>query len=186
MTGEPSDISDATPSTAGEKGMLNRHRRLAMILAVLAIVGAGTWLTYFYWPAPDNSPPVFNWYTVDDGASWFQDDAERIPPFGHDGKPAVRLHLFSCDGGKTTFVGYLQKLPEEVLKKYRDKGIDPATVDDDELAAETGWLVKLPGKSDWVSSKGGEPAYLAIVNVKCPDGHSGSPDEVFPKNPKKR
>ena len=57
----------------------------------------------------------------DDG-SWFADKAERVPPFDHHGQPAVRLHLFSCDGGKTTFVGYLEKLPEDVLQHYRIGG----------------------------------------------------------------
>lgn len=165
---------------------INRHRKSTAALALLVIAFAAAYLTWFYWPGPDNSPPVFAWYTVDDGKTWFQDDAERLPPFEHDGKPAVRLHLFSCDDGKTTFVGYLQKLPEEVFKKYRDKGIDPSKVDDDELAADSGWLMKRPGDADWVSSKDGGQAYLSLVTVHCPDGRSLHPTEVFPENPKKR
>ena len=94
----------------------------------------------------------------------------------------MRLHLFSCDGGKTTFVGYLQKLPEETFKKYRDKGIDPANVDDDELAADGGWLMKRPGTAAWVNSKDGGQAYLDVVSVRCPDGRKGTVEEVFPKN----
>jgi hypothetical protein len=98
----------------------------------------------------------------------------------------VRLHLFSCDGGKTTFIGYLQKLPEEVLQKYRDNGIDPATMDDDDLSAERGWLCKRPGAAEWVNSKTGGAAYTEIITVRCPEGRAAAPLEIFPKNPKKR
>ena len=176
---QPDDLRPA--ARAG--GVIERHRGIALVLSLVALMGAAGWLTYYYWPDPDRSLPVFNWYTVDDGATWFQDDAERIPPFDHDGKPAMRLHLFTCDGGKTTFVGYLQKLPEETLKAYRDKGIDPAKVDDDDLAAESGWLVKVRGDEPWINSKSSPEAYQKLVSVRCPDG--SMPEEVFPKNPKK-
>jgi hypothetical protein len=186
MSTEPIPPAEPPNLAAPRKpGFLNRHRSLSMALALLAVIGAASYLTWFFWPEPDHSPPAFAWYTVDDGKSWFQDDFERIPPFQHEGKPAVRLHLYSCDGGKTTFVGYLQKLPEEAFQKYRDKGIDPAKVDDDELAAESGWLAKRPGQPEWVNSKTGGKTYFAIVDVHCPEGRPGTLIEVFPKNPKK-
>lgn len=187
MSSEPTEArNEDGPRVERETSFLNRHRLISTVLALLAIAGAAVYLTWYFWPEPDHSPPIFAWYTVDDGKSWFQDDAERIPPFEHDGKQAVRVHLFTCDGGKTRFVGYLQKLPEEVLKKYRDKGIDPSKVDDDELAADSGWLVKRPGDPEWVSSKGGGPKYMAVVSVHCPGGRSDTLVEVFPRNPKKR
>jgi hypothetical protein len=181
----PEAMKEVATNCAGRVGILDRHKKATTVVALLGILAAGGWLTYFYWPGPDLSPPIFAWYSVDNGATWFQDSAERIPPFEHEGKQAVRLHLYSCDDGKTTFVGYLQKLPEEVFKKYRDKGIDPAKVDDDELAADSGWLVKRPADTDWVSSKGGGQAYQAVTVVHSPNGQPGTPVEVFPKNPKK-
>jgi hypothetical protein len=156
-----------------------------IVIAVLVLLGVGGWLTYFYWPEPDLRAPVFNWYTTDDGVTWFQDDAERVPPFDHGGKPAARLHLYSCDGGRTTFVAYLQKLPEEVLAKYRAKGVDPQSVDDDDLAAEAGWLAKRPGDRAWVNSQTDAAGYAAIIKVKCPEGKGGPPVEIFPKNPRR-
>ena len=169
----------------GLRGLVDRHRRSALALALLLIFACAAWLTWFYWPGPDLSPPTRAWYTVDDGATWFEDDAERIPPFDHEGKPAVRLHLYTCDNGKTMFVGYLQKLPDQTLQKYRDKGIDPATIDDDVLAAENGWLYKRRGDMEWVSNIDPSQSYRDVLAVRCPDG-KGSPAEVFPKNPKKR
>jgi hypothetical protein len=125
-------------------GYLHRHRTMATLLALLVIAWAVGFLTWYYWPGPKLSPPTRAWYTVDDGVTRFEDELERLPPFDHQGKQAVRTHVFSCDDGKTTFVAYLQKLPQEVFKKYRDKGVDPATVDDDELAFDSGWLYKRP------------------------------------------
>lgn len=184
-TNSPEAMKEVIPKSTAEVGILNRHKRVTIVVAILAILAASAWLTYFYWPGPDVSSPIYAWYTVDNGASWFQDSAERIPPFEHEGKQAVRLHLYSCDDGKTTFVGYLQKLPEEAFKKYRDKGIDPAKVDDDELAKESGWLMKRPADPEWVSSKGFGQAYMDVINVHCPNGQPELPMEIFPKNPKK-
>ena len=48
--------------------------------------------------------------TVDDGATYFPDDANKIPPFTKDGKEAVRARVFSCDGGKTKYVAYLERI----------------------------------------------------------------------------
>src|SRR5688500_4271377 len=49
------------------------------------------------------------YYTTDDGATTFTAPANLIPPFDHQGKPAVRAVMFSSDGGKTKFVGYLER-----------------------------------------------------------------------------
>ena len=185
---EPENLppESVQPDADKRRGLIERHRTAAVVLSLLALLGAGTYMTWYYWPGPDTSSPTHAWYTCDDGKTRFEDSAERVPPFEHEGRQAVRLHLFSCDGGKTTFVGYLQKLPEEAFKKYRDRGIDPATVDDDVLAIESGWLMKRPGDAEWITSKGAEPNYTALITVHCPDGRAGDPLEVFPPNPKKR
>ena len=36
----------------------------------LVFVAAAGWLTWFYWPGPDTSPPTRAWYTTDDGLTW--------------------------------------------------------------------------------------------------------------------
>jgi hypothetical protein len=119
---------------------------------------------------------------VDDGRTRFADDWERNPPFEHDGKQAVRLHLFSCDGGNTTFVGYLQKFPQETLQKYRDKGVDLATVEDEELAAEGGWLYNRPGDTEWLSDRDPGGKYLEVITVRCPDGRPSTPKQDYPQS----
>ena len=46
-------------------------------------------------------------FTDDDGATWFADDAKKIPPFDHNGKQAVRARVYRS-GGKTFAVPYDQ------------------------------------------------------------------------------
>lgn len=176
----------ASTSPTRVRATLLRHPKLVAAAVVTVVLAVGAFLTWFYWPEPRLVAPSRAWYTVDDGDTRFDDDAERIPPFDHDGKPAVRLHLYSCDGGKTTFVGYLQKLPEETLQKYRDKGVDPASIDDDELAGDGGWLAKRPGPGNWVNSQSDPDAFRVVVSVRCPDGETKSSEEVFPPEPTKR
>jgi hypothetical protein len=156
----------------------SRRRRVVFCIAALAAWCAWEWRE---WWSPRRQVILTKaYYTVDDGRTWFVDQAERIPPFDHEGRPAVRAQLFSCDHERTVFVGYLQKVPEDVLQKYRDKGIDPAAVDDDELAEEGGWLANRPGDRDWVSAKLDREGYDAIVNVHCPNG-VGTPEPVIPR-----
>lgn len=184
MTSGPDPVKApaGTGSVSDRRTLLDRHRSAIAIVAVSVSLSSAVWLTWFYWPGPDNSLPSFAWYTVDDGRTRFADDVERNPPFEHDGKQAVRLHLFSCDGGKTTFVGYLQKFPEETLRKYRDKGVDPANVEDEELVAEGGWVYKRPGDAAWLSDRAADRKFLDVITVRCPDGRAGEPKELFPKS----
>src|SRR6267154_2521014 len=51
-------------------------------------------------------------FSVDDGKTWFPDDAKNIPPFDKDGKQAVRAFVYRCADG-TTFVNYLQRYKPE-------------------------------------------------------------------------
>src|SRR5688500_13766950 len=49
------------------------------------------------------------WFTTDDGKTLFTDNARKLPPFDHYGKPAYRAYVYTCDGGKTQFVAFLER-----------------------------------------------------------------------------
>lgn len=117
-----------------------------------------------------SSDPALAFYSVDDGATWFKDSADRVPPFQHEGKTADQVVLFTADGGKTKFAGYLQRFSTEV-KKQLDAGVKvPRTI--------TGLEVKKPGaKGVWVARN--SKAGMDVVNVKSPSG-SGEVEEVSP------
>ena len=118
-------------------------------------------------------------YTADDGKTYFTDDAARVPPFFKDGKLAVRAQVFTCDGGKTSFVGYVEMYSPEnkqALEKALETGRPPEP-------GKLGMvLVKKPGGNVWVAlSPQTVVAYQAIVQVKCPDGSVDNLARVFPE-----
>ena len=113
-------------------------------------------------------------FTVDDGTTWFADAADLVPPFDHQGKPAVQAFVFRCDDGKA-FVGYLQRFRPEAkraIEAARDpkpdgKGrVDPGAL---RGAYTTGREVKRPGEATWTSAAVPIQA-LKATTVKCPDG----------------
>ena len=124
-------------------------------------------------------PPVQSlskaYYTTDDGATLFDDELDKSAPFDHDGKPAVRARVFSCDEGKTHFVGYLERAPEKVAKRpgERDTKRDVRMMEA---------VVRPPNAptAKWVPKT--SPEGIAITAaVKCPDGGERPIVEVFPK-----
>ena len=113
------------------------------------------------------------YYTIDDGATVFEDELEKPTPFPHDGGTAVQAHMFSCDNGHNKFVGFLEKLPDKLPPATPARGHDPRV-----FAA----LIKAPKNpsAKWVSKNSAEGAAI-VAAVKCPDGGSGPPIEVFAK-----
>jgi hypothetical protein len=145
---------------------------LALVVIIWQMMGSGGGKG----EAADLSASVF--YTVDDGQSYFPDDGSKVPPFMKDGKPAYLAVVYTCDGGKTKFVAYLQRYNKEGVKKIEQSaahGVAAATI----LGA--GYTeVKPPGTGDlpkaWL--KYGDPRALKLINVQCPNG--GDPEAVAP------
>ena len=52
-------------------------------------------------------------YSDDDGKTWFVDKAQKIVPFDHNGKEALRVRVFRCKGGDP-FVGYLERYSDNI------------------------------------------------------------------------
>jgi hypothetical protein len=145
------------------------------------------------------------YFTSDDGATWFADDASKLPPFDKDGKQAVRSYVFTCDGGRTKFVGYLERYSPaaaEQIKKLRDQsaaapsgapsggpsggGPGGGGPGNEAFAArmslqsamQSGIEVKRPGDKDWRSISHPE-AQQKTMAVNCPDG-KGTLEPVYP------
>jgi hypothetical protein len=133
---------------------------LAIILIVWNSMGGG----------PGGSGKAF--FTIDDGKTWFADDAAKIPPFMHDGKEAVRVFVFTCDEGKTKWAGYLQKYTPEAKKLLEvppDQSLPPTGNVDEVLMKGT--LFKKVGapENQWVSQT--QPHILERVQrLECPGG----------------
>lgn len=142
----------------------------AIVLALLFIVwqacgfggGGGTGKSY---------------YTIDDGKTFFVDDSNKIPPFKHEGKDAVRAHVFKC-GDAAPFVGYLEMYAPQDKKMMEDALAGKAPPQ-----AYTGYsgqaMVKRPGQPQWIALMPATTQFYAqVVQVTCPDGKTA--ERVYP------
>jgi hypothetical protein len=120
--------------------------------------------------AGDMAIPSAAYYSTDDGATFFTDAANRISPFGHQGTPAYRAMVYTCDGGKTRFVAYLQRLTEEARRRVAISGnssLDSAAIDRLGVADIE---IKKPGSNNAWINRTNLSAAAAITAVHCPDG----------------
>jgi hypothetical protein len=116
------------------------------------------------------SGPPTDYFTVDDGKTYFAAGDDNIPPFDHDGQPAVRAHVFQC--GSQTFVGYL----ERYIPKYHDYVVAHGLTPD---AIRIGREIKKPGEAQWHAVTD-VATDVKLTTVKCPNGGTDEPDEIGP------
>lgn len=89
------------------------------------------------------------YFTVDDGKSYFVDDPMKVPPYDHDGKQAVKCHVFQTPSGKQ--VVYLEKLTDAARKIVLDNQAHPNPgAGAIGMEVHNSVLVKKPGDKDWV------------------------------------
>lgn len=124
-----------------------------------------------------------SFFTVDDGKTWFADDAKNIPPYDKNGQQAVCAHVYRAADG-TKFVNYLERFTPEAKQALEAlRNPDPNQhVRGDPAAARSAFLdgreVKRPGDSKWVSCSD-MAAALKVMSIRCPDG-SNKADAVQP------
>jgi hypothetical protein len=114
------------------------------------------------------------WYTVDDGKTWFLGPGNKVVPFEHEGKMAVRCFVYTCDGGKTKFASHVERLDPAVRSKYGPQ----AEVEPWKLPRGAKQVKRsLTGDSGWISEESPQVGQVAIP--RCPDG-KGNLEAVLP------
>lgn len=120
-------------------------------------------------------------FSVDDGKTFFKADAFNIPPFELDGKTAVQALVFTADGGKTRFVGYLMRYTprgvELVRAMHKRAHAGGPPVVDPELSANC--EIKKPGSTVWTRMSD-VAASAAVMNVVADDNPSATVESVDP------
>lgn len=152
---------------------INQNPAIA-IVAVAAFVALAAYVLYSQVTIP-TGVPTGAYYTVDNGATFFDGPLTELPPFDSNGKEAVKAYVFECDGKK--FVGYMAKLNPEARtailahrKELEKKPTEmPATLMPSQAALRNGWLFKRPGDTKWAP---GGPGFRFPVN--CPDGKAAT------------
>jgi hypothetical protein len=146
---------------------------IAAGVIVIAVVG------WWYWnsgPAPiQGSIDGKAWFTIDDGKSWFAEDARKIPPFDHQGKPAVLCFVYKSKTQQPWVSHLLRYTPEgkKSLEERRAKGIRGFAMPGAAISE-----VKKPGTSQWVSSN--DPMAVEIQTPRAPDGSTDGIEPVEP------
>lgn len=165
----------------GVREAMDKRKSLVMWVSIAVILVLPMW-AFFYFrttdanPAADNSV-VMAFFTDDDGATTFQDDVTKIPPFDHHGKEAVRAYLFSSKGKQ--FVGYLEKYSNAAQAKLAGLKMDVKHAMEIERARSAVVPdVKRPGEKKWVPRT--SPAGQKIIDVSAPDGSKSDIEPVLP------
>lgn len=170
--------------------MMNRNPAMAGTIAVVLVLAAIAAAWYSLKPDAQGAPTKA-YYTIDDGQSWFADRLDRPTPFEHDGKEAVKAYVYTCDGGRSQFVAYLEKMPAGPKPAAQVKEAEPAAAPKSEAEARAmaakqprkpavgqfAALVKKPGDKQWLTSA--DPRYFPTIAPRCPDA-SAKVDRVFP------
>ena len=119
-------------------------------------------------------------FSIDDGKTWFAGDGDKLSPIMKDGKPAYRVSVWTCDGGKTKFVSHLERYTDEAKSKLEQFRANRQQVDPGELRVimTNGMEVKAPGAPMWVNRSTAEGTKIAIP--RCPDGSTKNLEPVSP------
>ena len=168
----------------GVREAMNERRGLAVFIVLVIIaaaIGFGIYQSKSERPI-DRLEGKGGFFSDDDGVTWFEADDQKIPPWDHNGKQAVRAYVFTCDGGKTKYVLFLERYkPEAKRILEQGKTAKPGSVTALSTVAMSSMVeVKLPkGKGDWVSRE--DPRGKAVTQIKCPQGKSCVPELVLPE-----
>lgn len=118
-------------------------------------------------------PPPQTWFTVDDGKTFFADDASKFPPFDEDGKTALGCAVYEVNGNRV--VGHVFRYTEAGKKRMEEAMRGPLTSEVSLVRDQAVELKKpLTGDSGWV--KGTDPRGAEIR--KPPAG--ANVQEIFP------
>lgn len=155
--------------------LLNRNPKvISGIAGGLAVIGLGL----VVWQARVNSGNVAasdqTYYTIDDGNSWFADDATKVPPFDHNGKPAVRCTVYNVNGKDT--VAFLLKYPDDVrtrmLKDFEEQKAHPPK------DGTRGGSVSIRYVNTGVVKRPGDAAWLPMADAKAQAMMQPPPDGI--------
>jgi hypothetical protein len=137
-----------------------------------------------FWP--QKKPDLARqYYSVDDGQTWFSDEVSHVAPFDHDGKTAVIAEIYTYDNGNKMFCPYLAKYTDDAKKrleaeiadaKAKGEPVDAVPLLHDSLFMRANTMVKLAGPNNsWIAYT--DPRAAEVFSIHTPDG--SAPDEAF-------
>lgn len=167
--------AEGTGSMGIREKLASNSKLMVGLALALVMIAVG----YTVWSNSSDIPtgPLQAFYTVDDGKTYFAEDAIKLVPFDKDGKQAVRAHVYECAHGKK-FVASLERMSPEakaIIDKMKATGEQPDTPTQMKLA-EGGTQFKRPGETNWTTRNEFNKAFV----LTCPDGTTGNAQLVIP------
>jgi hypothetical protein len=140
---------------------MEKYRTTAIAVAAGMILI--TLLSVWHSLAPPKKMSTQSFFSTDDGKTFFADSSSRIPPFDHDGKPAYGCYVFTNDGGKTKYVGWLFRYTDEGKRRLEQSRTHPGGVVGSSIYECI--EVKAPGTGDhgWLPCNNPEAARIQRV-----------------------
>jgi hypothetical protein len=133
-------------------------------------------------PSPTSSAKEF--FSDDDGKTWFVEDAAKLPPIDHNGKPAYRAKVFKCAGGKP-FVGYLERYDPRDKQRFEEAAHAAESSGGSLMPGVTvagSPEIKKPGDPEWVRlTPETNEKYSRIMQPRCPGGSTAAAQPVLPE-----
>jgi len=157
---------------------INKNPVVSVILIVAAVVACVGFAVSSTANSSSSGIPTKAFYSDDDGATYFADDINKVAPFDHQGKQAVKAYVYRF-GNHGPFVGYLERTtPEGAQKIAALKPTEPGYAD--KLAEMVGRHaeVKKPGGKDWF--KPTSAAGSKAMSIQAPANETQDLDPVFP------
>lgn len=121
-------------------------------------------------------------------AAMFADSADKLPPFDHNGKPAVRVRVWTTDGGNTRYVSHYERHTPKALEAISALRQKFAHLGDEHVKAMTKEQLELGGGTEikLVDTDAWRPAPIdqaTMIKRIAPDA-AKTPTEVLPGGPK--
>jgi hypothetical protein len=166
----------------GIREAIDRKRPMVVAVTLVVIAGAGAMI---YMKAFGDGAALASgarsFFSDDEGKHWFVDSADKTPPFDHNGKTAYRARVFSADGGKSQFVGYLERYTPEAIRKIEaakrgetePKGRSVLSVVEE--VTLSGTEIKKPGDGNSWVARSDLQAAPRVFDVKGANGQPAEP-----------
>jgi hypothetical protein len=172
-------------SVVGVRERLNQRRAIAISIAGVIILGVVAFLfrDAFSTRPQERAAGQRAFFSIDDGNTWFPDDATKLPPFEREGKTAYRVRVYKCPHGKE-FVSHLERYAlgdkKRIEEAARASG-GGAMVMEQTTFMQIG-EVKKPGDTQWIrSSPQNLEQFSRTMQPKCPDGSTTGIQPVLPE-----
>jgi hypothetical protein len=161
----------------GIRETINKKPAHVAVIAGTAIIITFSLITCnFIPPSVDRSTIERGFFTTDEGATFFEAELSNIPPFTHEGREALRAHVYRCVSQKHDFVLYLEKYePQTKLRLEKLAKEQPVFT----IFAEgrAGKRLKKPGAPQNVWRD--EDSFMRLLGMSCPE-HGGPIEPVLP------